>query len=68
MSTSRSTRPIRHSLACETCKGLQGRPSGEKHDGGVLGLTISPKTLANLVERSDGPTRVLEELEVEDNR
>jgi hypothetical protein len=44
------------------------RPSGEKHDGDILGLARSPKTLANLVERSDGPTRVLEELVVEDNR
>jgi hypothetical protein len=44
------------------------RPSGEKHDGDILGLARSPKMLANLIERSDGPTRVLEELVVEDNR
>jgi len=55
-------------FARETCKHLPGRPSGETHGGSVLGLTRSLKTLANLVERSDGPARGLEELEIKDKK
>ena len=55
-------------FARETCKHLPGRPSGKTHGGGVLGLAMSLKTLANLVERSDGPARGLEELEIKDKK
>ena len=69
MWTSRSTRLIRCSFfARETCKHLLGGPSGETHGEGVLGLAMSLKTLANPVERSDGPARELEELEIKDKK
>jgi len=69
MSTSRSTGLIRWSFfGRETCKHLPGRPSGKTHGGGVLEFARSLKTLANLVERSDGPARGLEELEIKDKK